>query len=276
MFSLNCRGKLVFAENPLIMGILNLTEDSFYAGSRHHTLEAIKEKAAQMLSEGADIIDLGAQSTRPGSTRFTAEDELEKLLPAIDCLVKDFPSILISIDTYFSKVARECVAAGACIINDISGGEMDSQMIQTVGKLHVPYVCMHMKGVPETMQNQAQYEDVTKEVLDYFIAKIEECKQAGIHDVIIDPGFGFGKNITQNFKILKDLSVFKILEKPLMVGVSRKSTIYSTLKISAEDALNGTTVLHTIALQNGASILRVHDVKEAKEVVTLLGAISKA
>ena len=276
MFSLNCRGKLVFAENPLIMGILNLTEDSFYAGSRHHTLEAIKEKAAQMLSEGADIIDLGAQSTRPGSTRFTAEDELEKLLPAIDCLVKDFPSILISIDTYFSKVARECVAAGACIINDISGGEMDSQMIQTVGKLHVPYVCMHMKGVPETMQNQAQYEDVTKEVLDYFIAKIEECKQAGIHDVIIDPGFGFGKNITQNFKILKDLSVFKILEKPLMVGVSRKSTIYRTLKISAEDALNGTTVLHTIALQNGASILRVHDVKEAKEVVTLLGAISKA
>jgi dihydropteroate synthase len=276
MFSLNCRGKLVFAENPLIMGILNLTEDSFYAGSRHHTLEGIKEKTAQMLSEGADIIDLGAQSTRPGSTRFTAEDELEKLLPAIDCLVKDFPSILISIDTYFSKVARECVAAGACIINDISGGNMDSEMIQTVGKLHVPYVCMHMKGVPETMQNQAQYEDVTKEVLDYFIAKIEECKQAGIHDVIIDPGFGFGKNITQNFKILKDLSVFKILEKPLMVGVSRKSTIYRTLKISAEDALNGTTVLHTIALQNGASILRVHDVKEAKEVVTLLGAISKA
>ncbi|MGN6298758.1 MAG: dihydropteroate synthase [Ginsengibacter sp.] len=276
MFSLNCRGKLVFAENPLIMGILNLTEDSFYAGSRHRTLEAIKEKAAQMLSEGADIIDLGAQSTRPGSTRFTAEDELEKLLPAIDCLVKDFPSILISIDTYFSKVATECVAAGACIINDISGGEMDSQMIQTVGKLHVPYVCMHMKGVPETMQNQAQYEDVTKEVLDYFIAKIEECKQAGIHDVIIDPGFGFGKNITQNFKILKDLSVFKILEKPLMVGVSRKSTIYRTLKISAEDALNGTTVLHTIALQNGASILRVHDVKEAKEVVTLLAAVSKA
>ncbi|MGN6265745.1 MAG: dihydropteroate synthase [Ginsengibacter sp.] len=276
MFSLNCRGKLVFAENPLIMGILNLTEDSFYAGSRHRTLEAIKEKAAQMLSEGADIIDLGAQSTRPGSTRFTAEDELEKLLPAIDCLVKDFPSTLISIDTYFSKVAAECVAAGACIINDISGGEMDSQMIQTVGKLHVPYVCMHMKGVPETMQNQAQYEDVTKEVLDYFIAKIEECKQAGIHDVIIDPGFGFGKNITQNFKILKDLSVFKILEKPLMVGVSRKSTIYRTLKIAAEDALNGTTVLHTIALQNGASILRVHDVKEAKEVVTLLAAVSKA
>ena len=276
MFSLNCRGKLVFAENPLIMGILNLTEDSFYAGSRHRTLEAIKEKAAQMLSEGADIIDLGAQSTRPGSTRFTAEDELEKLLPAIDCLVKDFPSILISIDTYFSKVAAECVAAGAGIINDISGGNMDSQMIQTVGKLQVPYVCMHMKGVPETMQNQAEYEDVTKEVLDYFIAKIDECKQAGIHDVIIDPGFGFGKNITQNFKILKDLSVFKILEKPLMVGVSRKSTIYRTLKISAEDALNGTTVLHTIALQNGASILRVHDVKEAKEVVTLLAAVSKA
>lgn len=276
MFSLNCRGKLLFAENPLIMGILNLTEDSFYAGSRHRSLEAIKAKVAQMLSEGADIIDLGAQSTRPGSKRFSAEDELEKLLPAVDCLVKDFPSMLISIDTYFSKVARECVAAGASIINDISGGEMDSQMIQTVGKLQVPYVCMHMKGVPETMQNQAQYEDVTKEVLDYFIAKIEECRQAGIHDVIIDPGFGFGKNFAQNFKLLKDLSVFKILEKPLMVGVSRKSTIYRTLKIPVEESLNGTTVLHTIALQNGASILRVHDVKEAKEVITLLAAVSNA
>ena len=276
MFSLNCRGKFVFAENPLIMGILNLTEDSFYAGSRHRTLEAIKEKTGQMLSEGADIIDLGAQSTRPGSTRFSAEDELEKLLPAIDCLVKDFPSILISIDTYFSKVARECVAAGASIINDISGGNMNSQMIKTVGKLRVPYVCMHMKGVPETMQNQPQYDDVTKEVLDYFIAKIDECKQAGINDVIIDPGFGFGKNIAQNLKLLKDLSVFKILDKPILAGVSRKSTIYRTLKISVEDSLNGTTVLHTIALQNGASMLRVHDVKEAKEVVTLLGAISGA
>jgi dihydropteroate synthase len=258
------------------MGILNLTEDSFYAGSRRNTLEAIKEKAGQMLSEGADIIDLGAQSTRPGSTRFSAEDELEKLLPAIDCLVKDFPSILISIDTYFSKVARECVAAGASIINDISGGNMNSQMIKTVGKLRVPYVCMHMKGVPETMQNQPQYDDVTKEVLDYFIAKIDECKQAGINDVIIDPGFGFGKNIAQNLKLLKDLSVFKILDKPILAGVSRKSTIYRTLKISVEDSLNGTTVLHTIALQNGASMLRVHDVKEAKEVVTLLGAISGA
>ncbi len=276
MFSLNCRGKLLFAENPLIMGILNLTEDSFYAGSRHRTLEAIKEKAAQMLSEGADIIDLGAQSTRPGSTRFTAEQELEKLLPAIDCLLKDFPSVIISIDTYLSKVAGECIAAGASVINDISGGAMDPQMIPAVGKLHVPYVCMHMKGVPETMQNQAQYENVTKEVLDYFIAKIDECKRAGINDVIIDPGFGFGKNISQNLKLLKDLSVFHILEKPLMVGVSRKSTIYRTLKISAEEALNGTTVLHTIALQNGASILRVHDVKEAKEVVTLMGAMSKA
>jgi len=254
------------------MGILNLTADSFYEGSRMKNIEAIKNKGQQMLSEGADILDLGAQSTRPASIRISAEEELEKLLPAIEMLIKNFPEIIISIDTYHSEVAKKCIESGAAIINDISGGEMDKNMIATVAQLKVPYICMHMKGVPETMQQQTNYEDVTKEVLDFFIQKIDECKRAGIRDLIIDPGFGFGKNISQNLHLLKHLEIFKMLEKPIMEGVSRKSTVYKTLKISAEESLNGTTVLNTIALLNGASILRVHDVKQAKETVTLLEA----
>jgi dihydropteroate synthase len=258
------------------MGILNLTEDSFYAGSRHQNLESIKNKASQMISEGADILDLGAQSTRPGSTRFTAEEELQKILPAIELLTKNFTRVIISVDTYHSKVAEESVKAGASMVNDISAGEMDKKMISTVAALKVPYVCMHMKGVPETMQYQTKYKEVTKEILDFFIAKIEECKKAGIKDVIIDPGFGFGKNVSQNMRLLKELSTFNMLEKPIMAGVSRKSTIYKTLKISAEDSLNGTTVLNTIALLNGASVLRVHDIKEAKEAITLLEVYANA
>lgn len=276
MFSLNCKGKLLLIDKPLVMGILNLTDDSFYAESRLQSMIEIQDKATQMINEGADILDIGAQSTRPGSIRFSAEDELKKLLPVIEQLRKLFPEIIISIDTYHSKVAQESVQAGASIINDISGGEMDKNMIPTVGSLQVPYICMHMKGVPETMQNQTNYEDVTKEVLDFFIKKMDECKRAGIHDVIIDPGFGFGKNIAQNFLLLKNLSVFKMLERPILAGVSRKSTIYKTLKITAEDSLNGTTVLNTLALQNGAFILRVHDVKEAKEVIKLMEAYGDA
>jgi dihydropteroate synthase len=272
MFSLNCKGKLIFTETPLLMGILNLTKDSFYAGSRMQNIEAIKNKAVQMINEGADILDLGAQSTRPASTRITAEEELEKLLPAIEILKNNFPQIIISIDTYHADVAKKCVEAGAAIVNDISGGEMDKNMITTVAKLKVPYICMHMKGVPETMQHQTQYEDILKEILDFFIAKINECKAAGIDDVIVDPGFGFGKNISQNLYLLKHLRVFKMLEKPILAGISRKSTIYKTLKIPVEESLNGTTVLNTIALLNGASILRVHDVKEARETVKLFEA----
>ncbi len=276
MFSLNCQGKLVSLEKPLVMGILNLTEDSFYTGSRMQNMDALKDKAAQMLSEGADMLDIGAQSTRPGSTRVSAKDELEKLLPAIEMLKHSFGDVIISIDTYHSAVAKETVHAGADIINDISGGEMDKEMIPTVGKLNVPYVCMHMKGVPETMQQQAHYENITKEVLDYFIEKIAQCRKAGINDVIIDPGFGFGKNITQNLLLLKNLSIFKMLERPILAGLSRKSTVYKTLQINAEDSLNGTTVLNTIALQNGANLLRVHDVKEAKEAIKLVAAYDQA
>ncbi len=252
------------------MGIVNITDDSFYPGSRFQNMDAIKSKALQMIEEGVDILDLGAQSTRPQSKRLSPDDELKKLLPAIQMLNDLSPETIISIDTYHSRVAKESVHAGAAIINDISGGEMDKEMIPSVAGLKVPYICMHMKGVPETMQLETQYENVTKEVLDFFIKKIDECKQAGINDVIIDPGFGFGKNITQNFTLLKNLQIFQTLEKPILVGVSRKSSIYKTLKIPVEDTLNGTTVLNTIALLNGASMLRVHDVKEAKEVITLL------
>lgn len=270
MFSLNCKGNLLFIDKPLLMGILNITDDSFYPGSRFQNIDAIKSKAIQMLEEGVDILDLGAQSTRPESQRLSPDDELKKLLPAIQMLNDLFPGVVISIDTYHSRVAKESVHAGASIINDISGGEMDKEMIPSVAGLKVPYICMHMKGVPETMQLETHYENVTKEVLDFFIKKIDECKQAGINDVIIDPGFGFGKNILQNFTLLKNLQAFQMLEKPILIGVSRKSSIYKTLKIPVEDTLNGTTVLNTIALLNGASMLRVHDVKEAKQIITLL------
>jgi dihydropteroate synthase len=276
MFSLNCKGKLLLIEKPLVMGILNITEDSFYAESRVQSIEAIKNKATQMVKEGADILDIGAQSTRPGSKRISAKDELEKVIPAIEMLANLFPGIIISIDTYHAEVASKSVKAGAGIVNDISAGEMDMNMLSVVASLNVPYICMHMKGEPATMQQNPGYEDVTKEVLDFFIKKTAACKLAGINDVIIDPGFGFGKNILQNLSLLKNLSVFRILEKPILAGISRKSTIYKTLKIPVEDSINGTTVLNTLALHNRASILRVHDVKEAKEVITLMKEYTKA
>jgi dihydropteroate synthase len=252
------------------MGILNITNDSFYAGSRLNSTEMILEKAAQMIQDGADILDIGAQSTRPGSERISAKEEIEKAVPVIQLIKAKFPEMVLSIDTYQAEVARECVAAGASIVNDISGGEMDKYMIKTVAGLKVPYICMHMKGVPETMHLDTNYDDVLKDLLDYFIRKTDECIKAGIKDMIIDPGFGFGKNIAQNFFLLKNLHVFKMLEKPILCGLSRKSTIYKTLGISSEEALNGTTVLNTLAIRNGADILRVHDVKEAVEVVRLI------
>ncbi len=276
MFSLNCKGKLVSINRPLIMGIINVNHDSFYAGSRMNSEHEIIGKATQMIHEGADILDIGGQSTRPGSKRISTDEELSQVLPAIKAIIEKFEDVILSIDTFNAKVAKEAINAGAAMVNDISGGNMDDTMIETVAALGVPYMCMHMKGVPETMQQQAMYDDVTKDVLDFFIKKVADCKRAGIKDIIIDPGFGFGKNITHNFTLLKNLSVFKVLDVPILAGISRKSTIYKTLNISAEEALNGSTVLHTIALQNGADILRVHDVKEAKEAVTLLNAYGNA
>jgi dihydropteroate synthase len=269
MFSLNCKGKLLVIDKPLVMGIINVTPDSFFEGSRQQTNESVLAQAAKMLQDGADIIDIGGQSTRPGSERISVKKELQRVLPAVEIILKNFPDTIISVDTYQSDVAAELINAGAAIINDISAGNMDNDMISTVAKLQVPYICMHMKGTPQDMQQQSSYKNVKREVFDFFIQKIDECQRAGIHDVIIDPGFGFGKTISHNFTLLKELSVFKMLEKPIMAGLSRKSTIYKTLGITAEEALNGSTVLHTLALQNGANILRVHDVKEAKEAIAL-------
>jgi len=273
MFTLNCKGKLLMLDPPVVMGIINATPDSFYKGNINDDILALAEG---MLADGATILDIGGQSTRPGSERITAEEELHRILPVIKAIHAKFPGTIISVDTYSSTVAIAAVEAGASIVNDISAGTMDAQMLQTVARLQVPYICMHMQGTPGNMQKDPHYDDVTKEVLDFFIAKVHECKAAGITDIIIDPGFGFGKTITHNFSLLKKLEALAILDKPILAGISRKSTIYKTLQTTADDALNGTTVLNTMALMNGASLLRVHDVKEAQEAVTLFNAYKKA
>ncbi len=275
MYTLNCKGKLLLLNTPLIMGIINITPDSFYSKSALADITKVIALADKMLLDGADILDLGGQSTRPGSKRISAAEEADRVLPAIEMIINKYPDAVLSVDTYYSKVAVTAAGAGASIINDISGGEMDEAMLETVGKLKLPYICMHMKGTPETMQQDMVYEDVVQEVLDFFIRKIAACKEAGIIDVIADPGFGFGKTIAHNLNLLKNLSVFKMLEKPILAGISRKGTIYKTLNTTAEEALNGTTVMNTIAVLNGASILRVHDVKEAKECIRLLDAYGK-
>ena len=275
MFTLNCNGRLLVIDKPIVMGIINATPDSFFSGSRYNGIDEIVTEAEKMLNDGADIIDIGGQSTRPGSELIPAGEEIKRVIPAIEAIANKFPRAFISIDTFYSKVAVAAVDAGATIINDISAGSMDNKMIETVAALKVPYVLMHMKGTPQTMQQNATYENVTREVLDFFIAKTQELKKAGIIDIIIDPGFGFAKTIDQNFELLKNLSVFKMLDKAIMLGISRKSTIYKTLGVSANEALNGTSVLNTIGLMNGASILRVHDVKEATEAIKLFSAIYK-
>ena len=229
-----------------------------------------------MINSGAGILDIGGISTKPGSNPISIEEEIDRVLPAIESIHSVFPEMVLSIDTHSSKVAKEAVKAGASIINDISAGNLDEQMIETVASLQVPYIIMHMQGVPSEMQKNPVYKEVVKEVLDFFILKIESCSKAGIKDLIIDPGFGFGKTIEHNFQLLKELSALTILNKPILVGLSRKSIIYKTLNVAAIEALNGTTVLNTIALLNGARILRVHDVKEATEAVRLFNAYKKA
>jgi len=274
MFTLNCNGRLLVIDKPLVMGIINATPDSFYEGSRFSGTGKILAQAEKMISEGADLLDIGGQSTRPGSEQVSEDAELSRIVEGIETIHQKFPEIFISVDTYYSTVARKCVEAGANIVNDVSSGTMDKDMLPTIAALQVPYIAMHMKGTPQTMQQLANYENVTREVLDFFIRKKNECKIAGVTDVIIDPGFGFAKTIAHNFQLLKDLSVFKMLDAPLLAGLSRKSTIYKTLGISPGEALNGTTVLNTIALMNGANILRVHDVKEAKEAVNIWQAMN--
>ncbi len=275
MFSLNCNGRILSLEKPVVMGIINITPDSFYCGSRYESQDVILNRAAQMINEGATILDIGGQSTRPGSTRLSDEEELERVLEPISSIRKEFPEIFISIDTFYSLVAKEAVRAGADIVNDISAGSLDEQLIETVAALKVPYVLMHMKGNPQNMQQQTHYENVTENVYSFLKQKKAELIEAGIKDIIVDPGFGFGKNISQNFELLKNLSIFKDLDSPILLGISRKSFIYKTLGISAADALNGTTVLNTIGLSNGASILRVHDVRAAREAIELVHAEMK-
>ncbi len=272
MFTLNAKGKLLPVTRPLVMGIINRAPDSFYSGSRFPDNDSLLQQVEKMAQEGADWLDIGGQSTRPGALVIGEEEELRRVVDAIHLIHQRWPGLLLSVDTWYARVAREAVAAGASMVNDISGGNLDPDMLCTVGGLKVPYVCMHMKGTPATMNREALYEDVTKEVLDFFIRRIEDCRQAGIHDVILDPGLGFAKTSAHNFELLRNLQVFKMAGKPILVGVSRKSTIYRTLGITPEQALNGTTVLNTIALLNGAQFLRVHDPKEAKEAITLISA----
>lgn len=273
MFTLNCKGRILSLKNPIVMGILNITPDSFYSESRANNASEILMAAEKMINDGATILDIGGQSTRPGANEVGVEEELIRVLPAIQIIRRNFPDTFISIDTYHSAVAIEAVQNGADIINDISGGTFNEEMILTVAKSNVPYICMHIQGSIKTMQENPQYENVTNDVLDFFIRKIEECKQAGIKDIIVDPGFGFGKTIEHNFTLLAELESFSILQKPLLIGVSRKSIIYKTLGISAKESLNGTTVLNTIGLLKSANILRVHDVKEAMEAIKLCNYI---
>jgi dihydropteroate synthase len=269
MFTLNCIGRLLLIDEPIVMGIINTTPDSFFADSQKMSVDGALRKAEQMLNEGAIILDIGGQSTKPGSEQVGADEETRRVLPVIEAISKAFPSAYLSVDTFYAAVAKAAVEAGACIVNDVSGGEMDAEMLSTVAALKVPYVCMHMQGKPSDMQTNPTYANVVLDVLDYFIAQKNACKNAGIKDVIFDVGFGFGKTIAHNFQLLKNLATFKMLDAPMLVGLSRKSMIYKSLQTTAEQALNGTTVLNSLALQNGANILRVHDVQAAVETIKL-------
>lgn len=267
--TLNCKGSLLKLDQPVIMGILNITPDSFYDGGRYTDSDEIIQQVGKMLKDGASIIDVGGMSSRPGAVNIPLQEELDRVLPVIELLKKNFGNILISIDTVKAELARQAVNVGASIVNDISAGTMDDQMYQTVAELDVPYILMHMKGQPENMQNKPRYDDVVEEVLDFFIEQIGQLRALGLKDIILDPGFGFGKTIDHNYTLLKKMHVFQILNLPLLAGLSRKSMIYKKLETTPELALNGTSVLNLVALQQGAKILRVHDVNEAMEVIQL-------
>lgn len=268
---LNIKGQLVNLSEPLVMGILNITPDSFYSGSRKQTEADIHERIRTIHEEGGDIIDIGGYSSRPGAAEVSATEEMNRLSLALNILQKQYPNLPVSVDTFRADVARQCVEKyGTAMINDISAGEMDENMFDTIASLHVPYIMMHMRGTPQTMQQQTGYEDMIEEMILYFSAKIRELHLRGIADVIIDPGFGFSKTLEQNYLLMNRLSEFAIFDLPLLIGISRKSMIYKLLGSTPGESLNGTTVLHTVALCNGADILRVHDVKAAKEAVRII------
>ncbi|HEY1025453.1 MAG TPA: dihydropteroate synthase [Sphingobacteriaceae bacterium] len=273
--SLNVKGRLIDLSVPQVMGILNITPDSFFDGGQHNALDAALKRTSEMLEEGAEMIDIGAYSSRPGAADISLQEETDRLLPVLQTLIREFPDLVISIDTFRSEVARMAVAEGAHIINDISGGELDAEMFRTVAELRVPYILMHMKGTPQTMQQQARYGNVVNEVLDYFAEKTGQLTGLGVKDIILDPGFGFAKTTEHNFHLLDKLETFKILDFPLLAGMSRKGMIWKTLEITPHEALNGTTVVNTIALMKGARILRVHDVKAAVEAVKIVSRLNR-
>lgn len=267
--TLNLGGRLLDLTRPAVMGIINVTPDSFYDGGRLQDDASIVRKAAALLEAGAQVLDVGGYSSRPGATEISEEEELSRVVPAIRAIMKSFPGCYLSVDTFRSEMARRALEEGASIINDISGGAMDEKIADVAAAYNAPYILMHMNGTPQTMATLNTYEDILDEMLAYFLEKITVLKEKGIKDIIIDPGFGFSKNIAQNYFILKNLEVFKILGLPVLAGISRKSMIYKKLHTSADNALNGSTVLHTVALSKGANILRVHDVKEASEAILL-------
>lgn len=272
--TINCKGQLIDLSTPKVMGILNITPDSFYDGGMHKNEKDILRHVESMLNEGATFLDVGAYSSRPNADHVSEDIELKRIVPVVVLILKHFPEALLSIDTFRSVVAQECIGAGAALINDISAGKLDDTMLPTIAALKVPYIMMHMRGTPQTMQQHTDYENLLKEISFYFSERLALARDLGIVDIIIDPGFGFAKTLEQNYELLNKLELLKIVGKPILVGVSRKSMIYRPLEITAKNALNGTTVLNTVGLQKGASILRVHDVAEAVECIKLVQALN--
>lgn len=274
--TLNSKGKLIDLSTPMVMAILNITPDSFYSGSRINNIDQALSKTDTFIQEGAQMIDIGAYSSRPGAAHVSETEELQRLTPIVEAIAKEFPSVLISIDTFRAKVAESAIHAGAHLINDISAGNLDQEMFATIAKLQVPYIMMHMKGTPQNMQENPNYTNISNEIIAYFIEKIGQLRKLGVKDLIIDPGFGFAKTIDHNYKLLQEMESLTTLGLPILVGLSRKSMITKILNIANEAALNGTTVLNTIALQKGACILRVHDVKAAMECIHLSEKVKNA
>ena len=273
--NINCKGKLIDISSPKVMGVLNLTPDSFYDGNKFDNEKKILNQVEKMLNDGATFIDIGAYSSRPGATHISEDQEKSRIIGTVELLITEFPDANLSIDTFRSSIADECLNAGASIINDITASEYDSEILKIAHKHNAPYVMMHMKGMPQDMMKQNKYDNLIKDIIYYFSKKIEAARTAKLNDIIIDPGFGFSKNIDQNYDLLKNLGLLKSLDLPILVGLSRKSMIYKLLKTTPELALNGTTSLNTIALLNGASILRVHDVKEAVECIKITNQFNK-
>lgn len=272
--TINCKGQLIDLSIPKVMGILNVTPNSFFDGGKYKNESEILSQVDKMLNEDATFIDIGAYSSKPNAEFVSEEEEIKRIIPVIQLILQHFPDTLLSIDTFRSKVAEVCLANGAALINDISAGNLDDRMFEVIAKYNVPYIMMHMRGTPQTMQTLTDYEDIVKEMMFYFSERIHKARSFGINDLVIDPGFGFAKTIAQNYEVLQKLELFQMLELPLLVGVSRKSMVYKPLNSSAAEALNGTTVLNTIALAKGANILRVHDVKEAVECIALFNKIN--